>query len=178
MNLSSGGHDPYTLFDQLGLCLDEEGLFFRDLIGLADHFEYTTEIALTLPDTSIEKPLIQSRERYIRFYDNIRRHFPDQYAIALVGHKGNDIGDWKWWCTVALAPDEVCPTDKVATNGHFVVIAGLTKSEYWDKGPGWQWVKIYDPLDNQVEYHTAKKFVTYLEDRTWEVMFVGEKEEE
>jgi hypothetical protein len=41
-------------------------------------------------------------------------------------------------------------------NGHFIVISGLSVGSLWSRGPKWQWVRIYDPFYNHVEYLKAE----------------------
>jgi RHS repeat-associated protein len=52
-------------------------------------------------------------------------------------------------CTETSSPDCVNPIY------HFVVISGLSRREQWKKGREWQWVRIFNPINNGAQYYLA-----------------------
>jgi hypothetical protein len=40
----------------------------------------------------------------------------------------------------------------------WIVVSGLSKGYQWGRGPDWQWVRIVNPFDNEVEDYTYADF--------------------
>jgi RHS repeat-associated protein len=132
-------------------------------------------------DIDLKSKSREIAELYEDFYPEVRRRLlGGQRAIALVGICGTSYKEGKWVCGGYRERGSTLGELGVPTgqNGHFVVLTGLSimpkekqeEEQGWTRrsmnNPAarrWQWVRLYDPFDNQTEYHRAWDFHRWLD---------------
>ena len=70
-----------------------------------------------------------------------------EYPVALAEIDGSD----NRLLTTGEAAD-------ARTASHWVVVTGMSDREQWSLGEQWQWVEVYNPYDNEVEYYPWRHF--------------------
>ncbi|MGD1996839.1 MAG: hypothetical protein PVH62_08710 [Anaerolineae bacterium] len=73
------------------------------------------------------------------------------YPVALVEIDGGD--------NRLLTADEA---KGVHTVSHWVVVTGMSDAGQWSAGKRWQWVQVYNPYDDDLEYYTWEHFQSSL----------------
>jgi RHS repeat-associated protein len=91
---------------------------------------------------------------------------PTEWPIVLVGM--SVVGR-------SMTLDQYIDTPPEDANGHFVVITGLSVKDYWGRDPLWQWVRIYNPFNNRIEYYTAADFFRFTTEGYNTTVFVKPK---
>lgn len=107
------------------------------------------------------------------FTDGIRPNLNGiQWPIILVGFDNVELSGYTgtYRCLDDPPPASENDCQEWLSNGHFVVITGLTTTEHWNitrcgingESHEWAWVRIFNPFVNGAEYYRAEEFFDFV----------------